>query len=494
MNAKIKILIAEHDPTDLEFLHNELRKGGINYVSEVVHDEPGYVKALKNFKPDIILSDYSFPLFDGLTAFKIREKIAPDTPFIFVSGAIGEEKSIELIRNGVTDYALKDKLFTLIIKIKRALKESKEKQEKKITEHELMQSEKRLARAQQIAHMGSWELDFSSNIVRWSDEACRIYGIPPDQNKQPFKTWLSFIHPEDVEFVTKKIMESRDSLPYFSINYRILHRNGSIRHIYTESKLEFDLNNKPAGLYGIVHDVTERVLLENILVKERRARQSEITSAVLKAHENERADIGREMHDNLNQILGAAKMYIEMAESDKLKAKILLDKACSLIVNVIDEIRRISKTLAAPGEQIGLFNSIEILIADLLKVHPLKIEFIGNHIDEKYLDENLQLTIFRIVQEQINNILKHAEATMATINLSMKDNEVILLISDNGKGNDFLKEIDGVGIKNIKSRADLYNGSVSIVSYPGKGYELKVTLHVTDQVDKPALLKILPSI
>src|ERR1019366_213204 len=181
-------------------------------------------KALKSFIPDIILCDYNFPLFDGLTAFKIREEIAPDTPFIFVAGTIGEEKSIELIKNGVTDYALKDKLFTLIIKVNRALKESKEKQQKKKTEYELIQSEKRLARAQQVAHMGSWELDFSINIVLWSDEACRIYGIPPDQNRQPFKTWLSFIHPEDVDFVLKKIKESKDSLPYFSINYRIIHK------------------------------------------------------------------------------------------------------------------------------------------------------------------------------------------------------------------------------------------------------------------------------
>ena len=112
MNPKIKILIAEHDPIDLELLHHELKKGGIDYVSEVVQNEPGYLKSLKSFMPDIILCDYNFPLFDGLTAFKIREKVAPDTPFIFVSGTIGEEKSIELIRNGVTDYALKDKLFT----------------------------------------------------------------------------------------------------------------------------------------------------------------------------------------------------------------------------------------------------------------------------------------------------------------------------------------------------------------------------------------------
>jgi PAS domain S-box-containing protein len=131
MNTKIKILIAEHDPVDLELLNHELKNGGIDYEYKAVHNELDYINALKNFIPDIILADYTFPSFDGPTAFKIKEKIAPCTPFIFVSGTIGEEKSIELIKNGVTDYVLKESLFTLASKVKRALKESEDAIEKK---------------------------------------------------------------------------------------------------------------------------------------------------------------------------------------------------------------------------------------------------------------------------------------------------------------------------------------------------------------------------
>src|SRR6185436_11692362 len=162
MGIKIRILIVEDNPRDVELMEYELKRGRIDFVSEVVQNEAGYKNALENFIPDIILSDYSLPLFDGRTAFKIREQIAPDTPFIFVSGTIGEENSIEFIRNGVTDYALKDKLFTLTTKIRRALKEAKEKKQKNKTERELVQSERRLARAQQVAHLGSWELDFAT--------------------------------------------------------------------------------------------------------------------------------------------------------------------------------------------------------------------------------------------------------------------------------------------------------------------------------------------
>ena len=101
MSNKTKVLIVEHDPYDIELLQYELKKGGINYVSEIVQNEKDYGNALKTFIPDIILSDYSLPSFDGTTAFKMTEQIAPDTPFIFVSGTIGEENSIELIKNGL---------------------------------------------------------------------------------------------------------------------------------------------------------------------------------------------------------------------------------------------------------------------------------------------------------------------------------------------------------------------------------------------------------
>jgi len=114
-------------------------------------------------------------------------------------------------------------------------------------------------------------------------------------------------------------------------------------------------------------------------------------------------------------------------------------------------------------------------------VHALKIEFQTTGVEEEDLDERLQLTIFRIVQEQLNNILKHAKATCATIHLTRPGNEIILLISDNGNGCTILEEEKGVGIINIRSRVELYHGKVTIVSLPGEGYALKVVLPLTGQ-------------
>src|SRR6478735_7621151 len=137
MGDKIKVLIAEHSRSDIDLIKDALDTSEIEYVSQEAGTEKTYIDALTNFRPHVILSDYNFPSFDGPAAFKLREEIAPQTPFIFVSGTIGEENAVNHIKNGVTDYVLKDKLFSLPHKIARALKEVKKKQEKEITDEKL---------------------------------------------------------------------------------------------------------------------------------------------------------------------------------------------------------------------------------------------------------------------------------------------------------------------------------------------------------------------
>ncbi|MEI9947151.1 MAG: PAS domain-containing protein [Chitinophagaceae bacterium] len=485
METKIKILIVEHDVVDLELIDVELQNIGFAYESLIVQNEQAYINALSNFIPDIILADYTFPSFDGPTALKIRERVSPGTPFIFVSGTIGEEKSIELIRGGVTDYALKDKLFTLNHKILRALIESKANQQKKRIEKELIQSERRLSMAEQMAHMGNWELNFATNDLKGSDEVFRIYGLLPDPNRQSVEFALSFIHSEDVDSVLKTITEARESLHDFSLSYRIRRKNGSTKDIYAEGKTELDATGNATGFYGIVRDVTDMIVLENKIANERLVIQKEITHAVLTALENERSYIGNELNENLSQILATAKMYIQLAKGKEEKRHIYLDMSYGFIQEAMTGIKRISKALVIPGTHIiSLSDNIKNLIHDLSLMHPLNIEFRGDDIEADLLNEKLQLTIFRIVQEQLNNILIHSGATKAEVKLKRLKKDILLFISDNGEGCDILKEKGGVGIINIKTRAELHDGKVAIVSTPGNGYELKVKLSVYDYLKK----------
>ncbi|MEO8515856.1 MAG: response regulator [Flavobacterium sp.] len=144
MNSTLKILILEDTISDADLLIRELKKSELNFIFEIVQTREAFISVLDDFSPDLILSDFNLPSFDGLNAFQIKQEKNPDIPFIIVSGAIGEEKAVELIKNGITDYAQKDKLFTLSQKIMRALKEVEEKKEKKIADERINIQHKKL--------------------------------------------------------------------------------------------------------------------------------------------------------------------------------------------------------------------------------------------------------------------------------------------------------------------------------------------------------------
>jgi signal transduction histidine kinase len=312
----------------------------------------------------------------------------------------------------------------------------------------------------------------------------RVFGYQIENALIPQSFWENRIHPDDrvrVLISLNKIITGRSGNVWEN-KYRFKKADGDYAYVHDRGHIIYDGDKRASRMIGATEDITDTVLLENKLAQERQAKQREITEAVLMAHENERADIGRELHDNLNQILAVAKLYIQMAKTYEDKREMYLEKSAGFIENVIVEIRRISKTLVIPDTNItSLFDNIKNLLHDLIKIHAIKIDFHKDGIEEKDLDEKLQLTIFRIVQEQVNNILKHAEATHAIIYLSRHEDQIVLLISDNGKG----------CIINIKSRAELYGGNVTIVSKPGKGYELKVVLPLNGHIiNKPELLKV----
>ncbi len=137
MGKSLKILFIEDLASDIDLLYFELKRNKFAYSSVHVQTSDAFKDALEHFDPDIILSDYSLPSFDGLTALTIKQEISPDIPFIIVSGTIGEENAVQLIKNGATDYVMKDKLFTLIPKINRALEEAQKKREKRIADETL---------------------------------------------------------------------------------------------------------------------------------------------------------------------------------------------------------------------------------------------------------------------------------------------------------------------------------------------------------------------
>lgn len=258
MNRKLKVLIAEHDKNDIEILHHELIKGGLNYESKIVYTEYDYSEALKYFVPDIILSDYSFPSFDGPTAFIIRNELAPDTPFIFVSGTIGEEISIELIKNGVTDFVLKDKMFALTTKLLRALKDAKVSREKSKIEQDLKRTMANLAEAQSLAKLGSWDFDFAADKLTWSEQLYIVFDIDKQTFNETHGSFLHLIDEADREYAEKTSKHTQETGEAFIIEYGITTHKGEKRVIQEHGYGTKDAAGKVIRLFGTAQDITER--------------------------------------------------------------------------------------------------------------------------------------------------------------------------------------------------------------------------------------------
>jgi len=234
-------------------------------------------------------------------------------------------------------------------------------------------------------------------------------------------------------------------------------------------------------MIGSTQDITDKVLLERRIVAERLAREKETTGTVLSAQEKERAAVGKELLDNVNHVLGAVKLYVEMAKKDGFNRDTLLEASSNYITQVMECVSRISKTLSPPFIQLmGLVKSIKILTDDVASGFPVKFTVNGYDMNLEMLNEKLQLDIFRIVQQQVNNILQHANATHASIDISRQDDEIVLFIADNGVGCDLTERKNGPGIKNMIHRANLHNGSVTTLSSPGDGYTLQVIFRLDE--------------
>jgi signal transduction histidine kinase len=330
-----------------------------------------------------------------------------------------------------------------------------------------------------------WEWDLLSEQILWIDGGHkRVFGYEIKNALIPQRFWEARLHPDDrVRIMTSAHKFFAESIADdWEQEYRFQKLNGEYAYVHDRGHVVYLRDKRTSRMIGATQDITARRSAESRLLRSERnltleqlKNQKEIVAAVLIAQERERGNIGKELHDNLNQILGAAKLYIELAKTDEEDRDMLLQKSSDYIVKVIEEIRDISKNLAAPRLNImGLAESIKILVEDVMRINPIQIQFQEWGIDPAELSEPLQLDIFRIVQEQLNNILKHANASQAKIHLAKTDNIVELVISDNGKGCDSTADNKGVGIMNIMSRADLYQGTVSILTHPGEGYILKI--------------------
>jgi signal transduction histidine kinase len=203
--------------------------------------------------------------------------------------------------------------------------------------------------------------------------------------------------------------------------------------------------------------------------------QRNITKAALDGQEKQREEIGKELHDNVNQVLATANLYLGCALTEDVPDRKLITQSIDSIRYCIEEVRKLSRSLVPPS--LGEI-SLEEAVADLIgRIRFVKGEMV--HLDifgltEETMSEGLKVSIYRIIQEQLNNIIKYAGASQVTIKIRQTHKYLNILIADDGVGFDVKQKRKGLGLQNIINRAELYNGSVTIDSSPRQGCSLLV--------------------
>lgn len=240
-----------------------------------------------------------------------------------------------------------------------------------------------------------------------------------------------------------------------------------------------DHTGQVTKLLGIANDITEKVMLQKKLDLERDSKNRQITKAAVKGQEIERAKVSRELHDNVNQVLTTIKLYTELCIAGKVDIEEVLPKCTTLLNDTITEIRSLSKELSAPSlGDIGLKETLTDLVESIRIAKEIDIKLLILVDCNTVIDNELHLTLYRIVQEQLTNILKHADARSVFVKLEENDSVLTLIIKDNGKGFNTSQKVTGIGITNMRSRAQMLNGSLEIESTEGKGVCLKASFPV----------------
>jgi PAS domain S-box-containing protein len=255
MPHRLRILSVEDDPKDAELIQDLLETEGIVCEVTRVDTEAALLASVEQGGIDLILSDYTLPSFDGISALNLATKACPDVPFIFVSGTLGEEVAIEALKIGATDYVLKTRLSRLVPSMVRALREATQKAERKRAEEALRQSEAYLAEAQRLSHAGSFGWKPSTGEINWSEETFRIFQYDP-ATKPTVELVIQRVHPEDAALVKQTIERASRDAKDFEHEYRLVMPDGFIKYVRVVAHALSDESNR-IEFVGAVMDTTD---------------------------------------------------------------------------------------------------------------------------------------------------------------------------------------------------------------------------------------------
>lgn len=486
MEPALKILIIEDNPNDVLLLEYELRRSGLNFCSQVVKNRKAFEEALLNFKADIILSDYSLPTFNGVKAFAMKQELSPDTPFIIVSGTIGDENATELIKSGVTDYVLKSKLFKVPRKIERALKDQEKAREKLIAEVKIKTSENKYRSLVEQASDAIMVIEKDGTIVEANTSCVSLFGYSrKDLLKMViYDLWM----PEDVP-------ENKTGVSKLSIGQKMVFEKRVRRNDDSAMEVEVSARRIRDGkIIGIIRDISERKrtevereqMLANIVQHSRNLEQF----AYIVSH-NLRAPVAH--------ILGIANVLKnDISNEDRERSQNFLFAATEQLDLIITDLNDILQVRSGINEYKEVVHLEELVGLIKSGIHPsVEKEMVQITTDFSAIKEisTIKSYLHSVFLNLISNSIKYRQVGKISeigIMTEVSDKRIKIVFKDNGLGIDLIKHGDkifglykrfnlktegrGLGLFMVKTHIETLGGNIKVESKEGEGTKFTIEL------------------
>ena len=325
-----------------------------------------------------------------------------------------------------------------------------------------------------------YDWDPTNNILYRGKGFAILFGYHDPYVPLDFR--FSHIHPEDIEEIKKTYLSVLDdaNIQRWKLKYRLKDAKDIYKNVVDKAFIIRE-NGKLVRVIGAIQDITEYNQLQEKLVMQEESKKRAIVRSIIETQEKERRQLSVELHDNVNQILSSCKLMLELAKENKDKAPLLTEKSYQSIQLAITEIRKISHNLNPSAvEDFGLGEAITEMVDKINLSEKVKVDFkFFAAVKKTALKSEDKIAVYRIVQEQLNNILKHAHAKNVFIELAIKPSKIHLFIEDDGNGFNPKKTNKGIGLKNIHHRVEYYHGTIAIESSKNKGCKMTITLNIS---------------
>jgi two-component system sensor histidine kinase UhpB len=480
----LRVLFVEDSEFDCDMIKRLLAHTGFVLDSRRVEDETGMRAALADGRWDAIISDHNLPHFDATAALAVFKEVQLDAPFIIVSGAIGEDLAVEAMLNGADDYVLKSRLARLAPALRRGLVAAEARRQRRSAEQALHASEARLRgitssfpgfilRLVRERAGGAWKFEHIG------EGAERLLGVRAATIEGDPERFLDLLEGGDkVQFdeALAATPEGADEARWQG-RYRPAGQQGAWRWIEFACAVR---ERSPEVLLweGVAIDITSQKRAEAAL-EESRTQLRELSTHFERVKEEERKALARELHDDVGGILASMKLELAMLQNGagRTEAAGHLDSALALLDSAREASDRMMRNLRPSILDQGIVEALGWLTRDFGKRHGIDCSFRTNREDVE-LDEDHCMALFRVCQESLMNVAKHARARSARVDFFVSEDLITLEIADDGTGiaPERAQARERFGIRGMRERVENLGGWLEIGGKPDLGTSVMIGL------------------